>query len=205
MGKKREREKSNNGSTNNNLWSPSQSASYASTASALPPTPSHRTVRPAGGVRSDNNPAKIAPELSSERSSMSSSSTSSSAFTTSIVSSNNLISPNLSYGRISIPTYPETSVLQHSPVRRLPHAYSMSAATAMHIPPPPGSSYYASQGQLTSSSLGQNPRQAVTGCVEPGQQSITSSSLDFSSFVRNSPLAVDNFRNSYLPQHEHEP
>lgn len=191
-----------------------QSASYASTASALPSMASNNNAHHAssGGSQSDhNNP----PNSGSERHSLTpprSPSTStarsaaSSGYSTSYASSSTLISPNLSHGRLSISGYPETSVTQHSPARRPSHGFN----TSMSTPPPPR--YYASQVR-SSSSLGQVhlQQQPTTGSNSSGESnhgrqqqqrvssSSTSSSLDFASFVQTSPIGMSNIRQTYHP------
>lgn len=192
-----------------------QSASYASTASVLPSTASNKNAQHAssGGTQSDNNnPPNSGSEehsLTPPRSPSTSTarSAASSGYSTSYASSSTLISPNLSHGRLSISGYPETSVTQHSPVRRPSHGFN----TSMSTPPPPR--YYASQVR-SSSSLGQvhlQQQQPTTGSNNSGESnhirqqqqrvssSSTNSSLDFASFVQTSPIGMPSIRQTYHP------
>lgn len=186
-----------------------QSASYASTASALPSTAGNRDSHhtSSGGTQPDNNnPPNSGSEehcLTPPRSPSTSTarSAASSGYSTSYASSSTLISPNLSHGHLSISGYPETSVTQHSPVRRPSHGFNTSMST---LPPP---RYYASQVR-SSSSLGQVHVQQhnKSGESNHGRQqqqrvssSSTSSSLDFASFVQTSPISMPSIRQTYHP------
>lgn len=190
-----------------------QSASYASTASALPSTVSNKNVHhtSSGGTQSDTNkrPNSVTPPRSPSTSTAISAA--SSGYSTSYASSSTLISPNLSHGRLSISGYPETSVLHHSPVRRPSHGVNTSVSTPPPPPPPPR--YYASQDR-SSSSLGQahsqQQQQPMTGSNISGEQnqrvssSSTSSSLDFASFVQTSPIGMPSIRQTYHPHGPHQ-
>lgn len=195
-----------------------QSASYASTASALPSTASNTNVHhtASGGTQSDNNnPPNSGSEehsLTPPRSPSTSTARSavSSGYSTSYAPSSTLISPNLSHGRLSKSGYPEASVSQLSPVRRPSHGFNTSIST----PPPPR--YFASQVR-SSSSLGQvhvqqqQQEQPMTGSNNSGElnhgrqqqqrvsSSSTSSSLDFASFVQTSPIGMSSTRQTYHP------
>lgn len=193
-----------------------QSASYASTASALPSRAGNRDSHhtSSGGTQPDNNnPPNSGSEehcLTPSRSPSTSTarSAASSGYSTSYASSSTLISPNLSHGRLSISGYPETSVTQHSPVRRPSHGFNTSMST---LPPP---RYYASQVR-SSPSLGQvhvqQQQQPTTGSNNSGESnhgrqqqqrvssSSTSSSLDFASFVQTSPISMPSIRQTYHP------
>lgn len=201
-----------------------QSASYASTASALPSTASNINAHHAssGGTQADtnNNPPNSGSEelsLTPPRSPSTSTarSAASSGYSTSYASSSTLISPNLSHGRLSISGYPETSVPQRSPVRRPSHGFNN---TLMSTPPPPR--YYASQVR-SSSSLGQahlqHQQQPMTGSNNGGESnqgrqqqqqiigsSSTNSSLDFASFVQTSPIGMPSIRQTYHPHGPHQ-
>ena len=206
-----------------------QSASYASTASALSSTAGDKNVHhtSSGGTQSDTNkPPNSGPEelsLTPSRSPSTSTarSAASSGYSTSYASSSTLISPNLSHGRLSIPGYPETSVSQHSPVRRPSHGFNN---ISMSTPPP--ARYYASQVR-SSSSLGnahlqqqqqkQQQQQPMTGSNNNNGESnqsrqqqqrfsssSTSSSLDFASFVQTSPIGMSSTRQIYHPHGPHQ-
>lgn len=199
-----------------------QSASYASTASALSSTAGNKNVHhtSSGGTQSNTNnpPNSGSEELSLTPSRSPSTSTArsaaSSGYSTSYASSSTLISPNLSHGRLSIPGYPETSVSQHSPVRRPSHGFNN---ISMSTPPP--ARYYASQVRSSSSlghahlqqqlpMTGSNNNSGESNQSRQQQQrfssSSTSSSLDFASFVQTSPIGMSSTRQSYHPHGPHQ-
>lgn len=204
-----------------------QSASYASTASALSSTAGDKNVHHASsdGIQSDSNkpPNRGSEELSLTPSRSPSTSTArsaaSSGYSTSYASSSTLISPNLSHGRLSIPGYPETSVSQHSPVRRPSRGFNN---ISMSTPQP--ALYYASQVR-PGSSLGnahlqqqqQQQEQPKAGSNNNNRESnqsrqqqqrfsssSTSSSLDFASFVQTSPIGMSSSRQIYHPHGPHQ-
>lgn len=202
-----------------------QSASYASTASALSSSAGNKNVS-SGGNQSDTNypPNSGSEELSLTPSRSPSTSTArsaaSSGYSTSFAPSSTLISPNLSHGRLSIPGYPETSVPQQSPVPRPSHGFNN---ISMSTPP---ARYYASQVR-SSSSLGhahlqqlqqkQQQQQPMTGSnnnsgeSNQGRQqqqrfssSSSSASMDFASFVQTSPIGMSSIRQTYHPHGPHQ-